>query len=78
VGGSGARVGALVGTTGLARIGYEAPFAPAVEVAWRFVPSAWARGYATEAASASLDHDFDAAGLEEIVAMTAPVNTRSP
>ena len=34
-------------------------------------------GYASEAATASLDFGFDEAGLHEIVAFTTSVNTRS-
>ena len=69
--------GALLGMAGLQHVPFLAPFTPAVEVGWRLVPSAWGRGFATEAATAALAHGFEAAGLAEIVAMTAPANTRS-
>ncbi|MEU4512247.1 GNAT family N-acetyltransferase [Nonomuraea wenchangensis] len=56
---------------------FEAPFLPAVEIAWRLSRRAWGHGYATEAATAALDFAFDRLGLEEVVSFTATVNTRS-
>ncbi len=68
--------GAFAGMVGLHRVNPALPCAPAVEVAWRLHPEHWGHGYATEAAGAALAHGF-AAGLEEIVALTTTVNTRS-
>ena len=59
----------LLGATGLNRVGFAAPFGPAVEVGWRFVRAAWGHGFATEAAGAALSFGFDSVGLDEIVAM---------
>ena len=67
----------LVGMVGLHRVAPALPFAPAVEVAWRFHPAHWGHGYATEAAAAALDFGFGAGGLEEIVAITTTLNLRS-
>jgi ribosomal-protein-alanine N-acetyltransferase len=67
----------FVGFVGLDAPGYETPFTPCVEVGWRLARAHWGRGYATEAASAALEHGFTAVGLEEIVSFTAPVNRRS-
>jgi len=67
----------LMGMTGIQRVPFCAPFTPAVEVGWRLRASAWGGGYATEAASAAVAFGFDTAGLEEIVAMTTPSNSRS-
>jgi RimJ/RimL family protein N-acetyltransferase len=67
----------FVGMVGLHRVRPELPCAPAVEVGWRLHPDHWGQGYATEAASASLRFGFDEAGLEEIVAFTTTLNTRS-
>ena len=53
------------------------PAAPAVEAGWRLHPDHWGHGYATEAAAASLRYGFGEAGLDEIVAYTTTVNTRS-
>jgi ribosomal-protein-alanine N-acetyltransferase len=71
------RTGVLLGTTGLGRVSFAAPFVPAVEVGWRFVRAAWGHGFATEAAGAALSFGFDAAELDEIVAMAVPHNRRS-
>jgi RimJ/RimL family protein N-acetyltransferase len=67
----------LVGMVGLHRVRPELPCAPAVEVGWRLHPDHWGHGYATEAATASLDYGFGEAGLDEIVAFTTTRNTRS-
>ncbi|HEY6474427.1 MAG TPA: GNAT family N-acetyltransferase [Acidimicrobiales bacterium] len=68
---------AFVGMVGLHRVRPELPCAPAVEVGWRLHPDSWGRGYATEAAAASLRFGFEDAGLGEIVAFTTTLNTRS-
>jgi RimJ/RimL family protein N-acetyltransferase len=41
---------------------------PETEIGWRFVRSAWGRGYATEAGRPVLRHAFEAIGLAEVVA----------
>ena len=69
--------GAFVGFVGLAAPTFDAHFTPAVEVGWRLAAEHWGHGYATEAASASLDDGFDRLGLEEIVSFTSPANQRS-
>jgi RimJ/RimL family protein N-acetyltransferase len=76
-GGGGGGSGAFAGMVGLHRVNPALPCAPAVEVGWRLHPDAWGHGYATEAAAASLDYGFGAGGLDEIVAFTTTVNTRS-
>jgi GrpB-like predicted nucleotidyltransferase (UPF0157 family)/RimJ/RimL family protein N-acetyltransferase len=50
---------------------------PEVEIGYRLVPAAWGRGYATEAAAATLRYGFDVAGLDEIVGIAYPENTAS-
>jgi len=67
----------FVGMVGLHRVNAALPCAPAVEVGWRLHPDHWGRGYATEAAAASLAYGFSDAGLEQIVAFTTTLNTRS-
>jgi RimJ/RimL family protein N-acetyltransferase len=62
---------------GLHRVNPALPCAPAVEVGWRLHPDHWGHGYATEAAGASLDFGFGEAGLDEIIAFTTTLNTRS-
>ena len=48
-----------------------------VEVGWRLREDAWGRGYAKEAAIASLDLGFGKFGAREIVALTVEGNTAS-
>jgi RimJ/RimL family protein N-acetyltransferase len=67
----------FVGVVGLHRMDSALPCAPGVEAGWRLHPDYWGAGYATEAASASLEFGFSTAGLSEIVAFTAAVNVRS-
>jgi RimJ/RimL family protein N-acetyltransferase len=67
----------FVGMVGLHRVNATLPCAPAVEVGWRLHPDHWGRGYATEAAAASLAYGFSEAALEQIVAFTTTRNTRS-
>jgi RimJ/RimL family protein N-acetyltransferase len=50
---------------------------PAVEIGWRLAAEHWGRGYAPEAARASLAHGFDSLGLDEIVAFTSTGNHKS-
>jgi RimJ/RimL family protein N-acetyltransferase len=69
--------GRFIGVVGLGVVVYEAPFTPAVEVAWRLARVCWTRGYATEAAKAAVDYGFAKLGLSEIVALTVPDNQRS-
>jgi ribosomal-protein-alanine N-acetyltransferase len=69
--------GAFVGVAGLAPVRFEAPFTPAVEIGWRLARAAWGRGYATEAARASVTFAFHELGLDEVVAIAVPANARS-
>lgn len=67
----------FIGFTGLLHVGPDAPYAPAVEIGWRLARAHWGKGYAVEAAKASLQQGFGPLGLEEIVALTVPANIRS-
>lgn len=67
----------FIGAVGLSVPAFEASFTPCVEVSWRLARAHWGRGYASEAARASLDFGFRELGLAEIVAFTATVNRRS-
>ncbi|MGA2469820.1 MAG: GNAT family N-acetyltransferase [Solirubrobacteraceae bacterium] len=69
--------GTFIGLTGLSVVPFAAHFTPAVEVGWRLLPAAWGHGYATEAATASIDYGFGQAGLSEIVSFASQVNARS-
>jgi ribosomal-protein-alanine N-acetyltransferase len=70
-------VSPFIGFTGLLHVSFEAHFTPAVEMGWRLAREHWGKGYAAEAAKASLDHGFGTLGLGEIVAFTVPANLRS-
>jgi ribosomal-protein-alanine N-acetyltransferase len=72
-----AQTGAFIGAVGLLPIGYEAHFAPAVEIGWRVARPFWGQGYAPEAAARAIAYGFGALGLTEIVANTAPANENS-
>jgi ribosomal-protein-alanine N-acetyltransferase len=67
----------FAGFVGLSAPSFEAPFTPAIEVGWRLARSAWGHGFATEAARAAVAYGFDVLGLDEIVSLTVPANTRS-
>jgi RimJ/RimL family protein N-acetyltransferase len=69
--------GAFIGFTGLLHTTFPAPFTPCVEVGWRLAHQAWGKGYATEAALASLDHGFGRLGLSSIVSFAVAANIRS-
>ncbi|WAJ36786.1 GNAT family N-acetyltransferase [Pseudomonas sp. GOM7] len=69
--------GELIGATGLAHVGFEAPFVPAVEIGWRLARAHWHQGYASEAARAALAVAFERLGLEQVVSFTVPVNLPS-
>ncbi len=47
------------------------------EVGWRLREDAWGQGYAREAATAALDHAFDALGADRVVAITFKENQAS-
>jgi RimJ/RimL family protein N-acetyltransferase len=68
---------AFIGFVGLLPVQFEAHFTPAVEVGWRLARDQWGKGYATEAAAAAVRFGFEEAGLDEIVSMAVPANTRS-
>lgn len=67
----------FLGYVGLAEPTFSAHFVPCVEIAWRLAYRHWGHGYATEAATAVLDHAFGILGMSEIVSFTAHANQRS-
>lgn len=69
--------GAFVGFIGLHAVDFEAPFTPAVEIAWRLDYPFWGYGYATEAAQRVLEHAFEDLKLKEVVSFTVHDNTRA-
>ena len=50
---------------------------PAIEVGWRLDPSAWGRGYATEAGRRALDEAFGTLRLPEVCSIIQPENAGS-
>jgi RimJ/RimL family protein N-acetyltransferase len=68
---------AFAGFVGLATPRFEAHFTPCFEIGWRLGAEHWGHGYATEGARAVLAFGFEVVRLEEIVAMTVPMNARS-
>jgi RimJ/RimL family protein N-acetyltransferase len=70
-------VAPFVGFTGLIRVAPSMPFAPSVEIGWRLAREHWGKGYATEAAQASLIDGFGRLGLSEIVSYAVLGNAAS-
>lgn len=70
--------GALLGFCGL-KIADDpdSPVEGELEIGWRLREDAWGRGYAKEAAIASLDHAFGVLGAERVVALTVEGNEAS-
>jgi RimJ/RimL family protein N-acetyltransferase len=65
--------GALVG-----RVGCWRPEGwPGVEVGWTLRRAYWGRGYATEAARASLDYAFETLNQTRVISLIAPENVAS-
>jgi len=56
---------------------FEFPFSPCVEIGWRLAFQYWGKGFATEAAQASLRVGFELLGLLEIESFTAVRNFKS-
>ena len=69
--------GLFAGMIGLRRFAIDPTVPACVEIGWRLPHALWGQGYATEAASAWLDYEFDTLDLSEIVAFTDDGNSRS-
>lgn len=69
--------GAFLGFVGLSVPRFQAHFTPAVEIGWRLDASYWGQGYASEGATAVLDHAFTTLALDEVVSFTSVANLRS-
>ena len=70
--------GEMLGFCGLKRSNVEGKSVfGMMEVGWRLREDAWGRGYAKEAAIASLDLAFDRFGADEVVALTVAGNSPS-
>lgn len=53
------------------------PESDEIDLGYRFMKSAWGKGYATEAAMASIKYGFDKLGLQRIVGRAMPGNVGS-
>ena len=69
--------GEFIGVVGLQRSESNLPFHPCVEVAWRLARKHWNKGYASEAAKASLNYASSVLNLTDVVSFTAKANVRS-
>lgn len=68
--------GAFIGHVGLHEIGFEADFAPGVEIGWRLAAEYHNLGYATEAAKAVLTLAKEH-GIRHLYSFTAVINRPS-
>jgi len=69
--------GDCVGFTGLCHPLWFPAFAHEVEAGWRLHPSAWGKGYATEAGRAALVAGFEHLGPERVIALIDEGNEAS-
>ena len=69
--------GQFLGYTGVMPSRPGHPLGPHVDIGWRLVRWAWGRGYATEAAKASLRDAFERVHLKQVLAYTSADNVRS-
>ncbi|CAG6396047.1 GNAT family N-acetyltransferase [Streptomyces cocklensis] len=69
--------GELAGFTGLSVPLFLPEVLPAVEIGWRLGRRHWGRGYATEAAVASLRYGIRTRGLDRVISVAQTGNTAS-
>jgi RimJ/RimL family protein N-acetyltransferase len=69
--------GRVIGYVGLSVPTFLPEILPAVEVGWRLHPDTWGHGYATEGATAALEHGFNALGLDRICSVPQAGNSAS-
>ncbi|MBL8513813.1 MAG: GNAT family N-acetyltransferase [Betaproteobacteria bacterium] len=67
----------FAGFVGLNAPGFPAPWQPGVEIGWRLPVEAWGKGYATEAAEASLYFAFEHLRLPQVIALSVVTNKPS-
>jgi RimJ/RimL family protein N-acetyltransferase len=68
--------GDFLGYAGVMPSREDHPLGRHFDIGWRLMRTAWGKGYATEAARAALNDAFARVGLREVIAYTAPDNTR--
>jgi len=69
--------GQIIGYVGLSVPTFLSKIIPAVEVGWRFAPTAWGLGYASEGATAALDQGFTTLGLVQVCSVPQADNPAS-
>jgi RimJ/RimL family protein N-acetyltransferase len=69
--------GHFAGFVGLHEPTYELPVTPCVEIGWRLAKEYWGKGYATEAANASLAVAFDKLNQSAVYAFASVSNRKS-
>lgn len=69
--------GQFLGYAGVSPSRPHHPLGPHADIGWRLLRSAWGKGYATEAAKASLRDVFERVRLNEVLAYTSVDNLRS-
>lgn len=57
--------------------GFNAAFAPEVEIGWWLRPEYWRQGIATEVAAAVMDYGFRTWSFPRLISVTAPANHAS-
>jgi RimJ/RimL family protein N-acetyltransferase len=62
---------------GMCGLHHQRAYPDDLEIAWRLAHEHWGNGYATEAATAWLDHGFDTLGLPRVISITDRPNVRS-
>ena len=67
----------VIGFIGLELAHNDVLFSPPVHIGWHLARDMWGHGYATEGATAALDHAFDVIRLPEVVSHTTSINARS-
>ncbi len=69
--------GEFIGSIGLMKTNFDAPFTPAVEIGWRIAHPYWNKGYATEGALAVVMNAFEELDIPEIIAFAPKENAAS-
>jgi RimJ/RimL family protein N-acetyltransferase len=67
----------VIGFIGLEVADNDTLFSPPVHIGWHLARDAWGHGYATEGATAALDHVFDIVRLPEVASHTTSANEQS-
>lgn len=69
--------GSFMGFTGFHRADFAVDFCPCIEIGWRLHKAFWNKGYATEGATACLEHGFSQLGFDRVYSFTAVLNLPS-